>query len=250
MTDPPIIGDLGVVVGAGRRAALVISQDVFPEIATELGRLDNPRRRRSGALVRFYLRRADRSWRSARPMRERLRRRARRRSISGHPELGRHRVRSPPAARQRLGAGARPRPPFVVMHSGNVGHAQDLDASSARRRPARPRRPGGRDRRFGARHTELGPSRHGSSRRDGRFLAYQQRERLPLSLSAADVHVVGLAPVSPVMSSRAASTGSSPPAARSSSRPTRTARLRGSSTRSAVASSFHRHGPTCLQRDT
>src|SRR5437660_5960657 len=43
MTDPPIVGDLGVIVG--RRfgvPVLVVSQDVFPEIATELGRLGNP----------------------------------------------------------------------------------------------------------------------------------------------------------------------------------------------------------------
>ncbi len=43
MTDPPIIGDLGVLVGRRVGApVLVISQDVFPEIATELDRLRNP----------------------------------------------------------------------------------------------------------------------------------------------------------------------------------------------------------------
>ena len=61
MTDPPIVGDIGLVVA--RRFGvplLVISQDVFPEIAVQLKRLENPvlvgvlR-----SLVGLYLRRAD-----------------------------------------------------------------------------------------------------------------------------------------------------------------------------------------------
>src|SRR4249919_1411985 len=43
MTDPPIIGDLGVLVGKRVGApVLVISQDVFPEIAPGLDRPHNP----------------------------------------------------------------------------------------------------------------------------------------------------------------------------------------------------------------
>ncbi len=62
MTDPPIVGDIGLLVA--RRFGvplLVISQDVFPEIAERVKRLENPvvlgalRR-----LVALYLRRADR----------------------------------------------------------------------------------------------------------------------------------------------------------------------------------------------
>src|SRR5262249_55649857 len=62
MTDPPIVGDIGLVVA--RRFGvplLVISQDVFPEIAVQLKRLENPLLvgvLRS--LVGLYLRRADR----------------------------------------------------------------------------------------------------------------------------------------------------------------------------------------------
>ena len=61
MTDPPIVGDIGLAVA--RRFGvplLVISQDVFPEIAVQLKRLENPvlvgvlR-----SLVGLYLRRAD-----------------------------------------------------------------------------------------------------------------------------------------------------------------------------------------------
>ena len=74
MTDPPIVGDLGVAVSRRFGAPLlVISEDVFPEIATELGRLTNPvvvqvlRR-----LVAFYLRRADHIVAIGDRMRERL----------------------------------------------------------------------------------------------------------------------------------------------------------------------------------
>src|ERR671934_1681534 len=74
MTDPPIVGDLGVVVGRRFDApVLVISQDVFPEIATELGRLRNPAV--VGVLrtlVGAYVRRADRIVAIGERMRERL----------------------------------------------------------------------------------------------------------------------------------------------------------------------------------
>ena len=62
MTDPPMVGDIGLAVA--RRFGvplLVISQDVFPEIATEVGRLDS--RLLVGILRRLvglYLTRADR----------------------------------------------------------------------------------------------------------------------------------------------------------------------------------------------
>ena len=61
MTDPPVVGDLALLIARRHRAPLlVISEDVFPEIATELGRLTNLMfigvlRR----LVGYYLRPAD-----------------------------------------------------------------------------------------------------------------------------------------------------------------------------------------------
>src|SRR5207247_388790 len=62
MTDPPIVADIALVVARRFHAPLVvISQDVFPEIAVQLKRLENPvvmslRR----VLVLIYLRRAAR----------------------------------------------------------------------------------------------------------------------------------------------------------------------------------------------
>jgi colanic acid biosynthesis glycosyl transferase WcaI len=83
---------------------------------------------------------------------------------------------------------------FVVMHSGNVGHAQDLDTLVRSATFLRDLD----DLRiivigFGARHgeiVELAGRLDVADRVD--FLPYQPREVLPLSLSAADVHFVGL----------------------------------------------------------
>ncbi len=83
---------------------------------------------------------------------------------------------------------------FVVMHSGNVGHAQDLD-SLIRASTLLDDLDGlsvaivgG-----GARHAELVALARELGTDRVRFLPYQPRETLPESLSAADVHVVGLA---------------------------------------------------------
>ncbi len=84
---------------------------------------------------------------------------------------------------------------FVVMHSGNVGHAQDLDSLVRAATFLRDRD----DIRiviagFGARHAEMvALAERLEVTETVRFLPYQKRERLPLSLSSADVHVVGLA---------------------------------------------------------
>src|SRR5205085_10971412 len=62
MTDPPIVADIALLVARRYRAPLVvISQDVFPEIAVQLKRLENPLvMRLLRSLVSLYLRRADR----------------------------------------------------------------------------------------------------------------------------------------------------------------------------------------------
>jgi colanic acid biosynthesis glycosyl transferase WcaI len=198
MTDPPIVGDLGVAVA--RRfgvPVLVISQDVFPEIATELDRLRNPAVVGVlGALVAAYLRRADRIVAIGETMRERLR-------AKGAP-ADRLRVipnwvdtqAITPQPRDNQWAGQHDLVSgFVVMHSGNVGHAQDLDSLVRAATFLRDRD----DVRiviagFGARHAEIIALAERLEVEDTvRFLPYQKRERLPFSLSSADLHVVGLA---------------------------------------------------------
>jgi glycosyltransferase involved in cell wall biosynthesis len=198
MTDPPIIGDLGVLVGRRMGApVLVISQDVFPEIATELHRLRNPAVIGVlGTLVGAYLRRADRIVAIGETMRERL-------EAKGAPP---ERLRVIPNWVDTRAITPQPRDNawaeqhdlvsrFVVMHSGNVGHAQDLDslvraATFLRDRDDLQIVIAG----FGARHTEMvALAVRLEVEETVRFLPYQKRVRLPLSLSSADVHVVGLA---------------------------------------------------------
>jgi glycosyltransferase involved in cell wall biosynthesis len=199
MTDPPIVGDLGVAVGRRFDApVVVISQDVFPEIATELDRLRNPAVVGVlGALVAAYLRRADRIVAIGETMRARL-------QAKGVPP---ERLRVIPNWVDTKAITPQPREnewarqheldatKFVVMHSGNVGHAQDLDSLVRAATFLRDRD----DLRiviagFGARHAEMLALAERLEVDDTvRFLPYQKRERLPFSLSSADVHVVGLA---------------------------------------------------------
>jgi colanic acid biosynthesis glycosyl transferase WcaI len=197
MTDPPVIGDVGLLVAKRFGAPLVvISQDVFPEIAVELKRLENPlvvgmlRQ-----LIHFYLRRADRVVAIGDTMRQRLEQKG------AAPED----VRVIPnwvdatklTPQPRANAWAREHDlldKFVVMHSGNVGHAQNLDAlvrATSFLRDLDDLRVmivGG-----GARKADLEDLAARLEADAVTFLPYQPREVLPLSLSTANVHVVGLA---------------------------------------------------------
>ena len=198
MTDPPIVGDLGLLIARRRGVPLlVISEDVFPEIATELGRLTNPLVIAPlRALVGFYLRRADTVVAIGERMRERL-------IAKGAPPervivipnwVDTASITPQPKQNEwsrEAGLDGR----FVVMHSGNVGHAQNLDklivATTHLRDLDELSVPiigfGARSRELEQLTKELGADRV-------RFLEYQPRERLSESLSAADVHYVGLAP--------------------------------------------------------
>jgi putative colanic acid biosynthesis glycosyltransferase WcaI len=198
MTDPPVVADVALLVARRYRVPLVvISQDVFPEIAVQLKRLENPVvTRLLRSLVSLYLRRADRIVAIGDTMRRRL-------EEKGAPA---DRLRVIPnwvdterlAPRDRANDWARSTgldKKFVVMHSGNVGHAQDLDSLV-------------RATTFlrdlddlavliigtGARHAELVALAELLEVDQVTFLYYQSRGVLPQSLSAADVHVVGLAP--------------------------------------------------------
>ena len=197
MTDPPIVGDLGVAIARRFRAPLlVISEDVFPEIATELGRLTNPLLvRLLRGLVGFYLKRADHIVAIGGRMRERL--------IAKGAEPDRITVipnwvdttfvvpgpRENDWAREQELADK-----FVVMHSGNVGHAQNLDnlvrATTFLRDLDDLVVPivG-----FGARHAEISELARRVDADKVCFMPYQPRELLPDSLGSAHLHYVGLA---------------------------------------------------------
>jgi putative colanic acid biosynthesis glycosyltransferase WcaI len=197
MTDPPIVGDLGVAVARRFGAPLlVISEDVFPEIATELGRLTNPvivqalRR-----LVGFYLKRADHIVAIGHRMRERL--------IDKGASPDRISVISNWVDAASIVPGPRENDwakeqsltdRFVVMHSGNVGHAQNLDnlvrATTFLRDLEDLVVPivG-----FGARHSEIHALAERLAADAVRLFPYQPREVLAESLASAHIHYIGLA---------------------------------------------------------
>jgi glycosyltransferase involved in cell wall biosynthesis len=197
MTDPPIVANVALLVARRFRVPLVvISQDVFPEIAVQLKRLENPVvMSLLRGLVGLYLRRADRIVAIGDTMRQRL-------EEKGAPA---ERILVIPnwIDTTRLGPldksshwsrswGVDKK--FVVMHSGNVGHAQDLDSLIRAGTFLRDLD----DLRImiigmGARHAELVALAELHEVDQVQFLYYQSREVLPQSLSAADVHVVGLA---------------------------------------------------------
>jgi glycosyltransferase involved in cell wall biosynthesis len=197
MTDPPFISAAATIVARRFRVPLVVvSQDVFPEIAERLGRLTNPL---AVALLRVLvassLRHADRVV----VIGETMRRRIEEKGVDGGrirliPNWGdAARITPQPRdnewAREHGLAGR-----FVVMHSGNVGHAQDLDTlirAAALLRDLDDLRiviTG-----LGARRAELEELAAVLEVDAVTFLPYQPRDVLPLSLASADVHFVGLA---------------------------------------------------------
>jgi colanic acid biosynthesis glycosyl transferase WcaI len=197
MTDPPLVGNVAHLVARRfRRPLVIVSQDVFPEIAIQVQRLENPialavlRR-----LITRSLRSADRIVAIGPVMRTRL-------IDKGAPPAKTVVIPNwvdvneiAPQAKdndwtREHGLVDR----FVVMHAGNVGHAQNLDVllrATALLRDL--------DQLevvivgTGARHAhtvELAERLEINDR--VRFLEYQDRERLPKVLAAADVHFVGL----------------------------------------------------------
>lgn len=197
MTDPPVLADIGWVVARRFRAPLVVvSQDVFPEIAVELKRLQSPALiaiLRAG--IRFYLQRADRLVAIGETMRRRLvEKGAPADRITVIPNWVDSDVVQPMPRDNEWSRGQGLADPFVVMHSGNIGYAQNLDALIRAGSFLRDVD----DLRIvligsGARLSELAGLVERLDMDNVSFLPYQPRELLSQSLSAASVHVVGLA---------------------------------------------------------
>ena len=197
MTDPPVIADVALAVARRYRAPLVVvSQDVFPEIAVELKRLESkPVIEILRRLIGFYLRRADRVVAIGDTMRERLiQKGASPDRISVIPNWVDTEAITPAPKDNDWSRAHGLADRFVVMHSGNVGHAQNLDALVRASTFLRDLDDltvtiiGG-----GARYAELADLVELLEADHVRFFGYQPRELLSLSLSTADVHVVGLA---------------------------------------------------------
>jgi putative colanic acid biosynthesis glycosyltransferase WcaI len=169
---------------------------VFPEIAERVKRLEQPlvlgvlRR-----LVALYLRRADRIVAIGDTMKQRLEQKG---APAEHVEVIPNWVDTselvPQPRRNAWSTEQGLDEAFVVMHSGNVGHVQDLDtlvraATFLRDLEHLQILVIG----FGARHGEVTAlAERLEVMGTMRFLGYQPRARLSLSLAAADLHFVGL----------------------------------------------------------
>lgn len=197
MTDPPFVGAIAEIVARRFRAPVLVStQDVFPEIAVKLGRLTNPFAIAVlRLLVDFSLRRADRVVVIGETMKHRVTAKGvapeRIRVISNWGDAARvtPQPRDNRWARKQDYVGK-----FVVMHFGNVGHAQDLDtlirATTLLRDLDDLAVPiiG-----VGARLEELKRLAGELEADKVHFLPWQAYENRAEPISAADVHVVGLA---------------------------------------------------------
>jgi putative colanic acid biosynthesis glycosyltransferase WcaI len=196
-TDPPFVGAAACLVARRFDVPLVaVMKDVFPETAVELGRLESPVVVAAlDRLIRFYLQRAERVVAIGETMRRRL-------VDKGVPPerlrvipdwVDTDAIRPPQGEntwRRQQGLDGR----LVVMHSGNIGHAQDLEtlirASTLLGDVERLSVVVVGD---GARRSDLEALAAGLGADRVRFLPYQPREVLPQSLAAADAHFVGLA---------------------------------------------------------
>jgi colanic acid biosynthesis glycosyl transferase WcaI len=196
LTDPPPVGLIGVVTAAARRRPFVlVTKDIFPDVAIRVGKLSNPAVIRTlRAMSRLLFRRADRVVSIGRDMDRRL------------VELGVplekietihdwsngslvRPLDGPSTVRKEHGWEDR----FVVMHSGNVGLSQSLetlvDAAALLR-----------DQEdiviaiVGDGAAKAGLQRRARERKlsNVAFLPYQPKASLSQSLGAADIHYVGL----------------------------------------------------------
>ena len=197
MTDPPFLGTVAALVARRFRVPLVVvAQDVHPEIGVAIGRVRNPAVAvLLRTLVASYLRRADCVVAIGDTMRRRLQEKgvdpARLVVIPNWVDTTAV-VPQPRDNGWAQGHGLVGR--FVVMHSGTVGHAQDLDTLVLAATLLRDLEDltvlivGD-----GARRAQLVDLTERFDATSVRFLPYQPREALSESLSSADVHVIGLA---------------------------------------------------------
>jgi colanic acid biosynthesis glycosyl transferase WcaI len=167
-TDPPVVGLAGLAVARRFRAPLVVVvQDLIPLAALR-------------APIDLYLRGADRVVAVGETMARRLEERGAERVTVIPNWVDTQAIR--PVQQQRDG--------FVVMHSGNIGYAQDLDTlvAAAAEVPDVEIVIAG----TGARRGEL--ERLASGLSNVTFKPYVPEEQLSESLSSASLHFVGLSP--------------------------------------------------------
>jgi colanic acid biosynthesis glycosyl transferase WcaI len=197
MTNPPFLGVAAYLVARRFRAPLVVSvQDVYPETALALGQLGNPAVAAAlRALVGFYLRRADALVALGETMRRRLEEKG---APAGRlhviPNWADTRAIEPLRHDNEWARKQSLADRFVVMHFGNVGHAQDLDSLIRAAVLLRDL-----DELAvaivgtGARRSQLMALACDLDTECVRFVEHQPRDLAAQCLSTARVHVVGLA---------------------------------------------------------
>jgi colanic acid biosynthesis glycosyl transferase WcaI len=200
MSPPLPIGLAGMAVARLRRAPFVFNiQDVFPDVAVELGLLTNERVIRAArAVERFTYRHADAVTVLSDDLRDNV-------TTKIGPQRGRHRTRvevipnfvdvdaiRPLDRENRYRVEHDLRDRTVVMYAGNVGFSQSIGLLVEAARALERERPdvvfvvnGG-----GAARPSLEAEARGLA--NIRFVDYQPIERLPEVLAAADIHVVPL----------------------------------------------------------
>ncbi len=198
LTTPPLVAAAGLVARALRGSRLVYwVQDLYPEVAVAFGvlRPRSPAARLMSAISRAVLSRADAVVALGEAQRERcVAAGARPDRTVVLPNWADGEAVKPVAPehnplRAELARGAR----CLVMYSGNIGRGHDVETLLGAARALRDRR----DIAFvfagdGARRGEV--ERAARDLPALRLGPYQPRERLAESLSAADVHLVSLAP--------------------------------------------------------
>jgi colanic acid biosynthesis glycosyl transferase WcaI len=193
MTDPPLVGLIGLIAARVRKIPLVLGyQDVHPDVGVISGHLTNPATVTSLRLIqRLLLTRADRIVAISRAMKERLSERgARPDRVTVIPNWAELSVVQP---QERTNAWARNHgltDQFTVMHSGNVGYMQSLDTfvDTAVLLPSM---------RFvivgeGVNKSRLMRRVRAEGIKNLRFISHQPRTLLGQTLGSADVHVVSL----------------------------------------------------------
>ena len=197
MSDPPFVPAFARLAARRFRVPYIaIVQDVFPEVAVELQRLRSPVIVRSlQALVNLGLRHAERVVAIGETMQSRLVEKgvdpSRIVVIRNWVDVG-ELVPTPKDNPWARAHGLSDK--FVIMHSGNVGHAQNLDVLVRAATFLRDED----DVRFvvigsGARQAELVELAERLETDRVQFLPYQPREVLSQSLAAGDLHFIGLA---------------------------------------------------------
>ncbi|HVP67207.1 MAG TPA: glycosyltransferase family 4 protein [Anaeromyxobacteraceae bacterium] len=198
MSTPPLIAAAGLAAKARRGSRLVYwVQDLYPAVAVAFGALreGSPVERAMREVSRQVMRHADQVVVLGQSMAERV--------ADAGADPGRVRIienwadggKLCPVAHEEnaLRAEAAGDAAFVVMYSGNIGRAHDVETIARAARLLRDHR----EIRFvfqgdGAKRTEFEAATRGLE--NVRFAPYQPADRLAEALSAADAHLVTLAP--------------------------------------------------------